>query len=622
MRVGCWCKGKAVAQERVRTSKGVALRWATIAVAVVLLVGVGVVMASRRGRSDLTRSAETASASRQDFEIVTTASGELEAKNRVELRSGLERQSLITFIVPEGARVKQGDLLVQLQTDQIKTELDEVFAQVVSARAQLVSATKAYEIQLNTNESRLRQARLAVDLARLAMSQWMEGDVAMKRQDNHLMISRAELELERLADKFARSQDLYEQGFSSKDEMDKDEVAYIEAISQWSTSRLSSEVYEKFDFPKDEKTKQSAVEESQAELERVVMNNESELASKLADKTNAEQQLTLKESKHARLSRQFESATVKAPQDGLVVYATSLERGGWGGRGDVTLQIGQQVSPNQLMIILPDTSEMVAAVRVQEALAGRIRPDMPASVRVDAAGGRVFNGHVESIGVIAETGGWRDPNLREYTVRIAMDIGDAAEKLKPSMRAESKITLGQATNALSVPVQGVFQDGAVRFVYRVRSDGQVERVPIKLGKRSDTRAEILVGLDEGQSVLVRDPMPGELVAGAWNPEQLKAAGYAIDEQGNPVAPREARPMGRPGGNGGAGGPAGAGATPGSPSAQPSGESGPPGGAPRDGSNPDRPRRQRGDRPSGSPPAGAAPPGGGAPPAGGGPSGGK
>ncbi len=589
-------------------SKGVALRWATVAVAVVLLAGVGVVMASRRGRSDLTRSAETAAAARQDFEIVTTAAGELEAKNRVELRSGLERQSLITFIVPEGARVKQGDLLVQLQTDQIKTELDEVFAQVVSARAQLVSATKAYEIQLNTNESRLRQARLAVDLARLALSQWMEGDVAMKRQGNQLAVSRAELELERLADKFSRSQDLYEQGFSSKDEMDRDEVAYIEAISQWSNSRLVGEVYERFDFPKEEKTTQSAVEEAQAELERVVMNNESELASKLADKTNAEQQLTLKESKHARLSRQFESATVKAPQDGLVVYATSLERGGWGGRGDVTLQIGQQVSPNQLMIILPDTSEMVAAVRVQEALAGRIRPDMPASVRVDAAGGRVFNGHVESIGVIAETGGWRDPNLREYTVRIAMDIGDAAEKLKPSMRAESKITLGQATNALSVPVQGVFQDGAVRFVYRVRSDGQVERMPIKLGKRSDTRAEILVGLDEGQSVLVRDPMPGELVAGAWEPEQLKAAGYAIDEQGNPVAPRDVRPMGRSGG-GGAGGPAGTspGGAPSNPAMQPPAETGAPGGPPRDASNPDRPRRQRGDRPGSAPPTEAAPP---------------
>ncbi len=579
-----------MAEDQGRKGRGVTLRWVAGAIALVVLVGVGVVLASRRGRGDLARSGDTAPASRQDFEIVTTASGELEAKNRVELRSGLERQSLITFIVPEGARVKQGDLLVQLQTDQIKTELDEVYAQVVSARAQLVSATKSFEIQLNTNESRLRQARLAVDLARLALSQWLEGDVTMNRQNNQLAISRAELELERLADKFARSQDLYAQGFSSKDEMDKDEVAYIEAISQWRHSRLVGEVYEKFDFPKDEKTRLSTVEEAQAELERVVMNNESELASKLADKTNAEQQLTLKDSKHARLARQFESATVKAPQDGLVVYATSLERGGWGGRGDVTLQIGQQVSPNQLMIILPDTSEMVAAVRVQESLAGRIRPDMPASVRVDAAGGRVFNGHVESIGVIAETGGWRDPNLREYTVRIAMDIGDAADKLKPSMRAEARITLGQATNALSVPVQGVFQDGAVRFVHRVRGDGQVERVPIKLGKRSDTRAEVLGGLDEGQSILVRDPLPGELAPGGWDPEQLKAAGYALDEQGNPVAPREGRPAGRP--NGMPPGAPGAGGPPGG------GESAATAGAPgREAGSPDRPRRQRNDRPA-------------------------
>ena len=90
-----------MAEDQGRKGRGVTLRWVAGAIALVVLVGVGVVLASRRGRGDLARSGDTAPASRQDFEIVTTASGELEAKNRVELRSGLERQSLITFIVHE-----------------------------------------------------------------------------------------------------------------------------------------------------------------------------------------------------------------------------------------------------------------------------------------------------------------------------------------------------------------------------------------------------------------------------------------------------------------------------------------------------------------------------------------
>lgn len=543
---------------RVRMARGETMTWVIVGVAALVVIGGGAwyVMGSGGG-SSLAATGETAAVVQQDFDITTTASGELEARNRVELRSGLERQSLITFIVPEGARVKAGDLVVQLQTDQLKTELDEVEAQVVSARAALVSANKAYEIQQNENESNLRQSRLAVTIAELTLDQWIEGDVAIKRRDLSLAMERAEVELERLADRYGQSQELYAREFVSKDEMDRDEVAYIEAISQWKVSQLQKVVYETYQYPKDEKQKKSDVTEAQAEVERVMLNNSSELERKAADRANAEQTLALRESRQARLKQQFASATIIAPQDGLVVYATSLERGGWGGRGDVTLQIGQQVSPNQLMVILPDTSEMLAAVRVPEAMAGRVRPGMPASVKVDAAGGLTLDGKVESIGVIAETGGWRDPNLREYTVRISLDIGSDAERLKPSMRAESRITLGQSKGSLSVPIQAVFQDGAVQYVNRVVGNGSVERVAIKLGKRSDARAEVLSGVETGERVLLRDPTTTEVAFKGWDTAKLKAVGYSVDENGKPVSPGGGMPGGgRPAGAGGTGAPAG------------------------------------------------------------------
>lgn len=541
--------------------------WALFTVGGLVVVGGSWYVIAGRGDGSQAGTGEVAAVSTQDFEITTTASGELEARNRVELRSGLERQSLITFIVPEGTRVKAGDLVVQLQTDQLKTELDEVEAQVVSAKAALVSANKAFEIQQNENESKLRQSRLAVQIAELTLDQWFEGDVAIKRRDLSLAMERAEVELERLADRYRQSQELYDEEFVSKDEMDRDEVQYIEAISQWKVSQLQRDVYESYQYPKDEKQRRSDVTEAQAEVERVLLNNSSELERKAADRTNAEQTLALRESRQARLKQQFGSATIHAPQDGLVVYATSLERGGWGGRGDVTLQIGQQVSPNQLMVILPDTSEMLAAVRVPESMAGRIRKGMPANVRVDAAGGLTLNGQVESIGVIAETGGWRDPNLREYTVRISLDIGGYGERLKPSMRSEARITLGAAKDALSVPIQAVFQDGPVQYLNKIAPSGKVARLPVKLGKRSDTKAEIVAGAASGDKVLLRDPLPSETTFKKWDPDQLKAVGYALDENGQP------RGTGMPGGGMPGGGmPSGA--------APSGGQGAPAGGAPR------------------------------------------
>lgn len=65
---------------------------------------------------------------------------------------------------------------------------------------------------------------------------------------------------------------------------------------------------------------------------------------------------------------------------------------------------GAQVYPNELLIVLPDTSEMVASVQVHESLAGDVKPGMAATVKVDAVGGEIFQGTVDSIGVLAESG--------------------------------------------------------------------------------------------------------------------------------------------------------------------------------------------------------------------------
>ena len=47
-------------------------------------------------------------------------------------------------------------------------------------------------------------------------------------------------------------------------------------------------------------------------------------------------------------------------------------------------------------------------------------------------------GEVLSVGVLAESGGWRDPNRRDYTVRISLD-GQNEQGLKPAMRCKAEI---------------------------------------------------------------------------------------------------------------------------------------------------------------------------------------
>lgn len=492
--------------------------------------------ASTRNGSNLT--ADRAMARVQNFEIMTLASGQLEAKDDLEIRSKVEGRTSIVELVKEGTKVKTGDVLMVLSADQIDKQVIDETARVQSSRSDLVSAENAVAIQEIDNESRMRKAKLKLDLSRVTLEQWKEGDVAIKRLGLSLDLEKADRELNRAKDRLERSEKLFAREFLSSEELEKDRIAVIEWTKALEKAQKNIEVYNNYEYPKDEQTKLGDVADAEAELQRVELNNEKELAVKKADLENKKQQLRLREDNLAKLNQQKENTVIKAPRDGLVVYATSMERGRF---QDGSLQVGKEVTNNEQLMSLPDTSEMVAAVKVHESLAGRIRPGMLASVKVDAAGGKAYRGTVESIGVLAENNGWRDPNLREYTVKIHINKDEDTSLLKPSMRAESQIILGRVTDSIAVPVQAVFNDGAVRFVFT--SDGsKFRKLPVKVGRRSDTMAEIIAGLPQGTAVLLREPAPGEIISQPWDTEQLATTGYKLDDNGQAVAEEDIVPV--------------------------------------------------------------------------------
>lgn len=520
---------------------------------------------STQGAAEARRAAtaDSAVATTMDFDIETLANGELAAKNQVEIRSQLDTMSTVVEIVAEGTRVKKGDQLVKLNGDQLQQQIDTQKPLVESAKSDVVSAENEVKNQEDENASALRKAELKVTLAKLALEQWEKGEVEKTRTQNDQAIRRAERDLDRLKDKVKQSDELFAKGFLSSDEKELDHIALEEAETKVTTAKLDHETFEQYQYPRDRQQKESDVTEAQAELERTKRSNEIQLTSKKALCEAKQANLKLLSDRLAKLESQLAMCVVLAPTEGLVVYGSSLNSDFmWDSRG--AMRIGREVAPNDLMIVLPDTSEMVSTVRVHESLAGRIKPGLPASMKIEAVGNAVFSGKVESIGVLAESNGWRDPNRREYTVKLVMDPGQDGEKLKPSMRCEATIQLGKVQQALAVPLQAVFNDGPVRYVY-IPKGGKYVKQPVNIGQRSDAYAEITAGLEAGKRVLVRQPTPAEVLDTPWDPEQLKVCGLKLNDKGEPVPLNPGGGRGRPGGRGPAtevaGGPPGAPAQP-------------------------------------------------------------
>ena len=94
------------------------------------------------------------------------------------------------------------------------------------------------------------------------------------------------------------------------------------------------------------------------------------------------------------------------------------------------------------------------------------------------------------------------PDIRVFELVIDIDEQDA--RLKPGMSAEVEIVLETVPEALSVPLNALFEreDGLVAFRL---ANGKFAAVPVVIGHQNATSAVVAAGLAEGDIVALQDP---------------------------------------------------------------------------------------------------------------------
>lgn len=476
---------------------------------------------------------------RGGFDIVIPSSGELAAERQVEIRNLVEGRAVITEIVDEGTFVRKGQVLLRLADDELVDRIKDGEDQVKTAESNVVSAEQNLEIRRSTMASDLEKSDLEIQIAELDLQAWREGDVVSKRQSLDLAIEKGNIEQDRLQKRFDDAKSLMEQGFIAFDEYEQDRVRLIDAKAALKEAMLAKQVYENYTIKQEEAEKVSAVEQSTAEKGRVRQRHEAEIVRIEADVESARFKLQTARERLDDLREQLKACVIIAPNDGLVVYASSLSSGERRGRdNEPPPQVGTELRQNELVMILPDTSRMIANMKVGEALSGRVREGQPVTVYSDSKPNDPVPGTVLGVSVLAESGGWRDPNRRDYTVRVLLDA-DPEMGLKPSMRCRGDIKLGRVEDAINVPIQAVFRKGPLAYVYVPEEGGFAQR-KVDLGRSSEMSVEVLDGLAVGDSVLLRRPSPGEIVRELEMPES--PAGGPAFAGGRPGG---GRPMGRP-----------------------------------------------------------------------------
>ncbi|MAJ47600.1 MAG: hypothetical protein CBC35_10105 [Planctomycetes bacterium TMED75] len=479
-----------------------------LVVFIIALIGVFVLTGSvstenKEGVSDLHL------VDRGDFTVSFPASGELSSSEFKEIRNPLDTSGVIKYIIDEGTTVQQGDLLIQLNQDSLEEAIEKLEDQLTDAENRVVDVEQNLAIGNSTRASALDKADINIEIAELGLLAWREGIDLQSLQQLELNLATAEINADRLTKRFEEAEELVKNGFISKDEYEMDRIRMIESDSAVKQAKIALDVYQRYTRKQDEKKWVSDVEQANAERARVIQRHKAEIVSQNNSVESAQNRVVKLEERLDELRGQLLMCKINAPTTGMVVYRSSMSGGGRRGDDDPPM-IGSQLSPNELVILIPSASKMIANLKVSEARIANIRPGMRTIVYSDAHPNTPIEGTVDGISVMAEDGGWRDPQRRDYTVRVKL-FQDPGMQLKPSMRCVGNITLDQVEDALSVPIQSVFREGRSAFVY-VPTSGGFAQQPVTLGRSSELSVEILNGVAQGDRVLLREPLPVEVVS--------------------------------------------------------------------------------------------------------------
>lgn len=453
----------------------------------------------------------TYTVSRGDLVISVRESGTIQAAKSIPISSEVEGQVRIISIVPESSQVKKGDLLVELDSSRFQDDLHQQEISLESARANLTEAEEALEIQKNQNQSDISAAELKLEFAQIELKKYVEGDWPQERRVAETDITIAEEELKRARDKFKWTEKLEGQGFVTRTELEADQLSVKKSELALERAQEKRRILEEYAYPKKLKELEAAVAEARRELSRVIQKARGQILQKEADFRAKQATFALQQQKVDKLKEQIAKCRIVAPAAGLVVYFSQASSRRFA-NAEGLIEEGALVRERQRIITLPDISSMRVDVEIHESEVDKIRPDQKALIAVDALPGRHFEGHVKTVGLIADSQSfWLNPELKVYNSEILID--SETRDLKPGMSAMVEIIVAELKDVLSVPVQAVTSRLGRECCFVLVGD-RIEMRSVRLGLANEKFVVVQKGLDSGEKVLLYTPEASEQIAQA------------------------------------------------------------------------------------------------------------
>ena len=400
---------------------------------------------------------------RGTLDITLIGSGTLESSKNTEIKceirggyGGRGGQSTVTYVIPSGSFVKQGDELVRLDTKVIE---------------ETVSLGKT-----DTNIAKAALARAEADLAKakVAIKGYLDGRYKSQIQSLQNQRKIALRNLDRAKTNLKSAKALFDKGYVTKLEVESSTFAVRQAELELNIKDTEIDVLSRLTKKMELETLNGQVVATSARLE------------------GRKAGLDLEQGRLDLALEELGRCSIRAPKDGLVIYPSTAK---WKDAPDI--EEGASVHNNQVLLLMPDLSQMRVTFGIHESKIERVKPGMPARVTLPD---RELESEVSLVAEVASPGGAWSGDAVQYDATIQLPSGQG---LNPGKTAEIEILVARHENVLSIPVSAVVETEQGRFCW-IEKGEETERCSLELGDSNDQFVIVNSGLSE-DSIVITDP---------------------------------------------------------------------------------------------------------------------
>lgn len=405
-----------------------------------------------------------------------------------------------------GDKVEQGTNLIKIDDERLLIQKNQAQASLDSASAnyqemkngataeELARVRASYENAKASLESAQTNLELMEELfndRRTLEQQLVNAEQQFENAKQNL--NQAEINYNQAKKDYERSKNLYEDQVISEKDFDNAESSFENAEISLTQAKTSLRVAEKnyqlakesFNNPTQLKQQlenarsqvnsaRTNLKVAEANLEEAERGPRSErLQAGLASVKQAEASL-------AQIEDQINKTRITAPFSGLVNL--------------VNVDEGEMIASGQTVINLIKTDQLYAEIDVTAATASAIKKGDIVEVKAETMQ-YYIEGEVSNISPAA------DASSRTFLVKIK--IPNDNQKLRAGMFADVKISKGNSGSAVVVPIESIVNlNGDNPHVFVVEA-GKAVRKNIQIGISTDSRVEILAGLDADEEIIIR-----------------------------------------------------------------------------------------------------------------------